>query len=345
LRRLVGGIAPARRGGAMSVGANARDSGVSIDHRRTIAIAMSEGRIIVLATLPMLAGLVWLLSLRRPDGTVRYVDAAARSAAIDAAPGTSARLDGYAGVIVSGYTAEVGTEVGGSVTEAAASVGARVRAGDPLLRIDPGSSGEDLRMARARLEQQHSAVARAQAELAEASDLVKRLETIASGVSDRSLVAARTREQQARAALNEAQAGLGIHEADIGQQVSRSKKHVIRAPFDGLVVARFVDPGGLVVPGQVVVRVITDDYFVRFAMTPEDARARSSGFHVHVEVPGATAPIAGVVSDIQPEIDASAQMVFARARLELGPTDIGFVIPGVRVQVRPAPAQPGGGGG
>ena len=307
---------------------------------------MSEGRIIVLATLPMLAGLVWLVGLRRPDGTVRYVDAAVHAGAANGAAAARAQLDhGYAGVIVAGYTAEVGTEVGGSVTEVAAGVGTRVRTGDPLLRVNPGSSGEELRMARARLEQQRSAVERARAELAEASDLVKRLETVASGVSDLSLVTARTREQQARAALDEAQAGLGIHEADIGQQISRSKKHVIRAPFDGIVVARFVDPGGLVVPGQVVARVITDDYFVRFAMRPEEARARSAGFRVHVDVPGAPAPVTGVVSDIQPEIDASAQMVFARARLELGAADAGFVIPGVRVHVRPLAVSAAGGGG
>jgi RND family efflux transporter MFP subunit len=307
---------------------------------------MSEGRIIVLATLPLLAGLLWLAAQRRPERSVRYVEPATRSAATATASDARALADGaYSGVIVAGYTADVGTEVGGSVTEVSAGVGARVRAGDPLLRIDPGSSGGDLVMARAKLEQQQSSVARAQAELIEASDLVQRLSAIESGVSDRALVAARTREQQARAALEEARAGLGIHEADIGQQVSRSKKHVIRAPFEGLVVARYVDPGGLVVPGQVVARVITSDYFVRFAMEPEDARKKGAGFRVQVDVPGAPAPLAAVVSDIQPEIDAAAQMVFARARLELRQADAGFVIPGVRVRVRPASDAVGAGGG
>jgi RND family efflux transporter MFP subunit len=306
---------------------------------------MSEARIIVFATLPIFAGLLWLGALRRHDGNVRYADAAAQiHGAPDAARAGEPGAGGYSGVIVSGYTADVGTEVGGSVIEAEASVGARVRTGDPLLRIDPGTSGEDLRMARAKLEQQRSAVARAQADVAEASDLVKRLETMQSGVSDRDLVAARSREQQARARLTEAEAGLGIHEADIGQQVSRSKKHVIRAPFDGIVVARFVDPGGLAVPGQVVARVITDDYFVRFAMAPEQARTHASGLRVQVDVPGAAAPLVAVVSDVQPEIDAAAQMVFARARLETSAADAAFVIPGVRVRVRPLPATQAGGG-
>jgi RND family efflux transporter MFP subunit len=307
---------------------------------------MSEGRIILLGTLPLIAGALWLGGLRRPEVTVRYEAAAghAGSAASDRAFDAEAR-HGYPGVIVSGYTAEVGTEVSGTVAEVSAGVGARVREGDPLLRIDPGSSGDDLRMARAKLDQQRSAIARAQAEVAEASDLVQRLESIASGVSDRQLVAARAKEQQAKAALAEAQAGMGVHEADVGQRLSRSKKHVIRAPFDGVVVARFVDPGALVVPGQVVARVITEDYFVRFAMSAEEARAKRAGFAVEVDVPGAERVLAGVVSDVQPEVDPAAQLVFARARLEVGDGERKVVLPGVRVQVTPAPAARQGGGG
>lgn len=306
---------------------------------------MSEGRIIVLATLPMLAGALWLAALRRPEVSVRYDEPVRPNAAKDGKRVQPQADGGYLGVIVAGYSAEVGTEVGGSVAEVSASVGTRVREGDPLLRVDLGSSGEDLRMARAKLEQQRASVARARAELGEASDLVRRLQSIESGVSDRAVVAARAKEQQAKAALSEAQAGLGVHEASIGQQLSRSKKHVIRAPFDGVVVARFVDPGALVVPGQVVARVITLDSFVRFAMPAADARAQRAGYRVSVEVPGARAVLVGVVSDVQPEVDAAAQMVFARARLDIPEDERALAIPGVRVRVRPLDGEQQRGGG
>jgi RND family efflux transporter MFP subunit len=305
---------------------------------------MGEGRIMMLALLPLIAGGAWLLSLREPRAMpVPVARASAASAPAPAVPGASADADDYLGVIVAGYSAEVGTEVGGSVEDVSVLVGSRVKQGDPLLRVAPGVAGDGLRAARAKLEQQRSEVKRAEAELVEAGDLLTRLQSIQAGVSERQLVAARTREQQARAALDQAKAGIGVNEADLGQELTRSGKHTIRAPFDGLVVARFVDPGALVMPGQVVARVITEDYFVRYALPPEAARAQHVGSAVTVDLAGAHAPLRGEVSDVQPEVDSAAQLVFARARLAIDPADAASVIPGMRVRVRALAAQPGGG--
>jgi RND family efflux transporter MFP subunit len=296
-------------------------------------MAMTEGRVVVLAMVPMLAGAAWLIALRRPEPAANARELShVRASAVEATSGSPQHDAGYLGVTVAGYAADVGSEVGGTVIEVAARVGARVRAGDPLVRVDPGMAGGDVRAARAKLEQQRSAVTRAQADVAEASDLVARLQAVAGGVSDRALLAARTRQEQAQAALGEAQAGLGVNEVDLGQRVNRSEKHVIRAPFDGVVAARFVDPGALVAPGQVVARVITEDFYVRFAMPPEDARKRRAGFSVQVELEGTGEVLRGVVSDIQPEVDAAAQLLFARARLEAGGNAL---FAGARVRVRP----------
>jgi len=300
---------------------------------------MNEARIMLLALLPLLGGGGWLLALRQPV-PVRMEAAAgaspAASASTPAALGLVPDGGGFLGVIVAGYSAEVGSEVGGSVEEVFASVGGRVKEGEPLLRVAPGVASDGLRAARAKLEQQRSAVKRAEVDLAEAGDLLTRLQSIQSGVSDRALVAARSREQQARAALDQAKAGTSVTEADLGQELTRSGKHTIRAPFDGIVVARFVDPGALVVPGQVVVRVITDDYYVRFAMPTEAARDQRVGSTVRVELAGAEAALHAEVSDIQPEVDSAAQLVFARARLQVDPARAASVIPGVRVRVRSA---------
>jgi RND family efflux transporter MFP subunit len=306
---------------------------------------MGEGRIMVLALLPLLAGGAWLLSLREP-ATLPVQNArgsVASTPTTAAAAAATVTASDYLGVIVAGYSAEVGTEVGGSVEDVSVLVGSRVKQGDPLLRVAPGVAGDGVRAARAKLEQQRSAVMRAEAELAEAGDLLSRLQSIQAGVSERQLVAARTREQQARAALDQAKAGISVTEADVGQELTRSGKHTIRAPFDGVVVARFVDPGALVMPGQVVARVITEDYFVRYALPPEAARAQHVGSTVTVELIGARAPLRGEVSDVQPEVDSAAQLVFARARLAVDPADAASVIPGMRVRVRVDSAQPGGG--
>jgi RND family efflux transporter MFP subunit len=310
-------------------------------------MATTEGKILLVATLPMLIGAGWLLGLRRPEPVRAAVGLDTNGAHLAPAKSAAAADDGWLGVIVSGYSADVGTEVGGTVSETWLTVGARVKAGTPLLRIDESSASEDVRAARAKLEQQRSLVARAQAELAEASDLVARLQGVPSGVSDRQMLAARMREQQGKAALREAQAGIGVHQADVGQQLSRSQKHVIRAPFDGIAVERFVDPGALVVPGQVVARIINGDYYVRFAMSPDAARSQAVGRGVRVELDGRA--LDAVVSDMQPEVDGASQLVFARARLTVDGDSAAAVIPGARVHVKPlspraqpAPAPAGG---
>lgn len=295
-------------------------------------MAMTEARILAFAALPMAVGAAWLVGLRRPEPVHAAAEHGVATTRAQAEGATPSADDGWLGVIVSGYSADVGAEVGGTVSETWITAGARVKAGAPLLRIDESASAQDVHAARAKLEQQRSLVARAEADLLEASDLVARLQAVPSGVSDRQMLAARTREQQGQAALREAQAGIGVHQADVGQQLSRSQKHVIRAPFDGIAVERFVDPGALVVPGQVVVRIINGDYYVRFAMPPAAAREQAVGQSVRVELDGRS--LDGVVSDVQPELDAASQLVFARAKLDLAQADVAAVIPGARVRVR-----------
>lgn len=298
---------------------------------------MTESRIALLATLPMLIGAALVLALRRPPLTTEVAAEGPAHAAVEHVEAQKEAAP-YPGVIVSGYTADVGAEVAGGVVEVMARTGVRVKAGDPLLRIDPKAAGDEVRLAQARLEQQRSAVERASAELAEATDLLTRLRSITDGVSERDLVAAQSREQKARAAVAEARAGLGMTEAELGRQRTRSDKLVIRAPFEGMVVALYADPGDVVGPGQVVARVITEDFYVRFAMPPDDTAARAPGLSLRVRLPtGST--LAAQVTDVQPEVDAAAQLVFARARIDRsGSASTVELIPGTQVQVRVANA-------
>ena len=78
---------------------------------------MTESRIALLATLPMLIGAVLVLGLRKPPLTT-VLDAQALPVANDAqleAPPLTRKP--YPGVIVSGYTADVGAEIAGGVLE------------------------------------------------------------------------------------------------------------------------------------------------------------------------------------------------------------------------------------
>lgn len=297
---------------------------------------MKERSIVVLGTLPLLAGAVLLLGLRRSEVPA---PAAVGSPAPQDSPAPLARrpAGGYPGVIVAGHTAEFGAEFPGEVTHVWGEPGQRVKAGDRLVQLDPSTAAGAEKVVKAQLQQQASGVERAQAELNEARDLLRRMQEVPEGVSDRALVSAQTRRDAAKAALAEARAALSMQRAKLGQQRTQTRKHLVTAPFDGIVVSVQVDPGDTVAPGAVLARMITDDLYVRFALPPAEVPAQMEGQAVKVSGASLDAPLAATVSDVQPEVDVSAQLVFARARLGQDAAALGSLISGMRVEVTPGP--------
>jgi RND family efflux transporter MFP subunit len=300
---------------------------------------------LTLGFLPMLVGAVALVLLRRP--TESYANTTAGASGQKPRAGeTSAAATGagqhYLGVIAAEHTADLGAELGGSVVKVFVREGARVKAGDPLLHIDPAAASGDARMAQAELVQQRSVVLRAQAEYEEAQDLLERLTVAGSGVSAQMLVAAKSRAASARAAYEEAQAGIDVGKARIERERWRVSKHLITAPFDGVVVAFRVDPGDVVLPGQMLARVIGGDTYVRFAVPPSDTSTISEGAPLEVREPASKLSAAAVVTDLLPEVDAASGLVFVRARLASAGEPAKSPVPGTRVEVRLAKPAKGG---
>jgi multidrug efflux pump subunit AcrA (membrane-fusion protein) len=110
------------------------------------------------------------------------------------------------------------------------------------------------------------------------------------------------------------------------REQSRVRKHLITAPFSGVVVMLGVDPGDVVAGGQVVARVISEDQGVRFAVPPAMRASARPGAAVSVVVPGVSQVVRGQVTDVLPEVDAASGMVFSRARLDTAlPSDLPLV--------------------
>src|SRR4051812_34703505 len=103
-------------------------------------MAVSEGRVVMLAALPMLCGAVWLVGLRRPEGSNEPARAHAASVREVSASAADHEDGAWLGVIVAGYSTDVGAEVSGSVHEVWVTVGAHVKAGAQLLRIDASAT-------------------------------------------------------------------------------------------------------------------------------------------------------------------------------------------------------------
>jgi RND family efflux transporter MFP subunit len=149
----------------------------------------------------------------------------------------------FTGVIAARVQSNLGFRVAGKIVERLVNVGQQVRAGEPLMRIDE----TDLRLA---LTAKRNAVVAARAALIQTSaDERRYAELVNSGW------ASRQRYEQAKAALDTAQAQLAAAEADARVAENEATYSVLVADADGTVVETLGEPGQVVSAGQAVVRL------------------------------------------------------------------------------------------
>ncbi len=188
--------------------------------------------------------------------------------------------------------ATISAELAGRVSEIDFDSGAKVKAGDPLLKLDVAAEEAQLRSAKANAEL-------AKAELDRAQNLSK-----GSVISKSEFDTARSKYDAMKAAVDNMQAVID--------------KKLIRAPFDGVAGIRYVNPGQMVAVGDQLVSLQTlDKVFVDFSLPQNDLAKIHPGLEVKVTsdaVPGRV--FKGTLSAINPSVDAATRSVQVQASLE-----------------------------
>ena len=159
------------------------------------------------------------------------------------------------------YQAEMKSEYGGVVAHVYVNDWARVRKGDPLLKVDT-REGEvllqkaeaALAMAKAGQLEAEAAAARADREYDRAVKLQESGLLTRQGMDD-----ARTGKEAAAARIAAARAQVAVAGEDVAHATTRLSKAVIRSPFDGTVAERMVSAGDLVGEMQKVVFRLVDN--------------------------------------------------------------------------------------
>lgn len=208
-------------------------------------------------------------------------------------------LESYPAAVTSERTAEIATRMSGTVERVHVDVGARVREGQALVSLDASD-------VRARV-----SAARAQTELAERS--YTRVENLAAdgAASPQELDQARAALQAARAQSVEAEA--------------QEAYAVVRAPFDGVVTRRDVDPGDLAVPGRPLFALVAPGALKVVADLPaQRAGTLSAGDRVQVRVDGVLHPAR--ISRVVPALGAGSRTFRVEAVME---GETGGMIPGM----------------
>ena len=160
---------------------------------------------------------------------------------------TAARVTGsergFTGAIGARVQSNLGFRVAGKIVERLVNAGQQVKANQPLMRIDE----TDLRLA---LTAKRNAVAAARAVFVQTSaDERRYADLVGNGW------ASRQRYEQAKAALDTAQAQLATTEADARVSENEATYSVLVADADGTVVETVGEPGQVVSAGQTVVRI------------------------------------------------------------------------------------------
>ncbi|MFY0528774.1 efflux RND transporter periplasmic adaptor subunit [Archangium gephyra] len=298
-------------------------------------------------TLALAAGLLWMNrdSVRRealPPPTVSHLP--------EPAPAAAPAGAGFIGVVVADGSVELSASLAARLDKVAVRVGDRVRKGSVLAQQDVRALEHELAINQAGLQ-----MALADEEVARLA-LVSAQESLQRGagsklvdlgaISEEERARLRYAEQTAAAKLNAAQAQVQNQRARVEQLRLRISEASLRAPFDGRVARRYLDPGTMVAAGSPILHLISEGpQLVRLAIPEEEAARVTVGTPVRLSARGQARELRGRVENVAPEVDAASRMVLAIASvtqedgalLPFGSVVQVFVEDAERVGQRPVP--------
>lgn len=214
----------------------------------------------------------------------------------------------------------VAAQVSGNIVERLVRAGDRVRAGQPLFRVDA-------RDAQAAVARADASVAQARAERIDAQGAAQRSRALFERgfVGQAALEAADARLRVARAAERQAL-------ASAGQAALARNFTTVVAPYDGIVQAVHADVGDLAAPGRAVATLYEPDGIRAVVHVPlSSLQAVQDATTVDVRFASGRTAIP-TLRILVPGIDPVAQT--RELRLELPGTPNGAGVPGERVRVR-----------
>ncbi|ABL70741.1 efflux RND transporter periplasmic adaptor subunit [Paracoccus denitrificans] len=210
------------------------------------------------------------------------------------------------GVIAARIEVALGFQTLGRVTARNVDIGDVVRQGEVLATLNPDDLQGDVRTAQAAVEAAQVELRTARATAERTRSLVQRnvASTAQLEQAERALAAAQAAEQQAQSELIRARDAEGFAE--------------MRAPFDGVVSAVFINAGAVVSAGEPVLRLSTQDGIEAVIDLPDIVLSRvrqGDPYEVWSESdPGRILP--ATVSQIEPVADAATRT--RRIHLALG---------------------------
>ncbi|WP_133490859.1 MULTISPECIES: efflux RND transporter periplasmic adaptor subunit [Alcanivorax] len=209
------------------------------------------------------------------------------------------------GTLTADRAARLSTSVAGLVIALQADVGDQVKQGQVLLELDGELNRLALAGASAAAEEAEARLADARRRFQEASTLVAR----------RSIAASEVRGLEAEVAMS--QAALASARAEQRRQHALLARHVLKAPFDGVISAKQSEIGEWVTPGTAVLELVSPQQVHADLAVPQEYYPRVSGeSRVELRLGGDAGPAyPATIAAIVPVNDPNARTFLIRATL------------------------------
>jgi membrane fusion protein (multidrug efflux system)/multidrug efflux system membrane fusion protein len=243
---------------------------------------------------------------------------------------------------VASETVNLSAELRGRLESVSVRPGERVTRGMVLAEIQPLNLPEQIVSAEAAVQVARSGISQAETALRLAREREARVEAAPDMFSAEQRSVAKGNRETSDKELESARARLVQAEAELRGLRGQSARRVLRAPTDGWVAARLLDPGALVEAGEPVVRLKRGDrYLLRFAVPPADAGRWAPGTPISWHPDGQEDRYPAVVARVAQQVDPASQMVFVEA--DLNPASgtsgaSGLIRDGLVVRVEPRAA-------
>ena len=223
-------------------------------------------------------------------------------------------------------TTKLGSQVSGRVLEVLVDVGDPLKAGQELIRLDPAFFRIEVAQKKADVDAAKVALDDAELNLKRMKSLWDKPDGKDPSIPRKLFDDAKTRTDSAAAHLEQARQALAKADENL-------KESVIRAPYDGVVARRVVDPGEPVTSAPITDLMVVqeiDRLDLEFSLPQEMLTRVRPGTRVEFEAEGAGAKGSGAVAVVFPSLDEATRSI--RCRLTMDNKDLRFR-PGLLVKV------------
>jgi membrane fusion protein (multidrug efflux system)/multidrug efflux system membrane fusion protein len=225
-----------------------------------------------------------------------------------------AMSNGYLGVVLARTSSDIAPRFDGRLATVNVRVGDTVSQGSLLATIAVPTLAYELRVAEAELRSANLDVDRATTELSQATERAAREQRL----DNEHLAPAddvRGAYYQSRLAKTHLSSALAAAAERLQQDRDDTR---IVAPFDGVVAARYAEPGTSVHALVPIVRLITtSDVIARFAVPQAEVGQLSIGCPVLIETTETHRALSGTVERIAAEVEAASHMIFVEAQVNV----------------------------